>query len=65
MTTGQEEFLAPMAQAIVFGLLFASLITMVLIPCLYAIIDDIMFFNARIVQRLRGRAKPGLPPNPR
>ena len=40
MTSGQEEFLAPMAQAIVFGLLFASAITMILIPCLYAIVDD-------------------------
>jgi multidrug efflux pump subunit AcrB len=40
LTSGQEEFLAPMAQAIVFGLLFASAITMILIPCLYAIVDD-------------------------
>ncbi len=41
LTRGQEEFLAPMAQAIIFGLLFASMITMVLIPCLYAVIDDL------------------------
>lgn len=40
-TRGQEEFLAPMAQAIIFGLLFSSLITMILIPCLYAILDDL------------------------
>ncbi|MFM8363681.1 MAG: efflux RND transporter permease subunit [Verrucomicrobiota bacterium] len=39
-TSGQEQFLAPMAQAIVFGLTFATLITLVLIPCLYAILDD-------------------------
>jgi multidrug efflux pump subunit AcrB len=39
-TTGQEQFLAPMAQAIVFGLVFATTITMLLIPCLYAIVDD-------------------------
>ncbi len=39
-TSGQEQFLAPMAQAIVFGLSFATLLTMVLIPCLFAILDD-------------------------
>ncbi|MGA0110707.1 MAG: efflux RND transporter permease subunit [Chthoniobacterales bacterium] len=39
---GQEQFLAPMAQAIVWGLSFATLITLVLIPCLYAILDDLM-----------------------
>lgn len=40
-SSGQEQFLAPMAQAIVFGLAFASLITLILIPCLYAILDDL------------------------
>ncbi len=40
-TSGQEQFLAPMAQAIVFGLTFATMITLVLIPCLYAILDDL------------------------
>jgi multidrug efflux pump subunit AcrB len=41
MSTGQEQFLAPMAQAIVWGLTFATLITLVLIPVLYAILDDL------------------------
>lgn len=40
-STGQEQFLAPMAQAIIFGLSFASLITMLLIPCLYSVLDDL------------------------
>jgi len=40
-STGQEQFLAPMAQAIIFGLTFASLITLVLIPCLYSVLDDL------------------------
>lgn len=40
-STGQEEFLAPMAAALVWGLTFATLITLVLIPCLYAILDDV------------------------
>jgi multidrug efflux pump subunit AcrB len=51
-TSGQEQFLAPMAQAIVFGLAFATLITLVLIPCLYAILDDWQKF----LRRLRGAA---------
>jgi multidrug efflux pump subunit AcrB len=40
-STGQEQFLAPMAQAIVFGLTFATTITLVLIPCLYSALDDL------------------------
>jgi Cu/Ag efflux pump CusA len=48
---GQEQFLAPMAQAIVWGLTFATLITLVLIPCLYAILDD---FNLAVARR-RGK----------
>ncbi len=52
-TRGQEEFLAPMAQAIIFGLLFSSLITMILIPCLYSIIDDLVLYR----EKLRGRVR--------
>lgn len=40
-SSGQEQFLAPMAQAIIWGLTFATLITLVLIPVLYAILDDL------------------------
>ena len=50
---GQEQFLAPMAQAIVWGLTFATLITLVLIPCLYAILDD---FNLAMARRGRKAA---------
>ncbi len=41
LSRGQEQFLAPMAQAIIWGLCFATLITLVLIPSLYAILDDL------------------------
>lgn len=54
-TRGQEQFLAPMAQAIVFGLSFATLLTLLLIPCLYAILDDIK----AAFRRRGGRADPG------
>jgi multidrug efflux pump subunit AcrB len=46
-STGQEQFLAPMAQALVWGLTFATMITLVLIPCLYAILDDLVLWNHR------------------
>ena len=48
VSSGQEQFLAPMAQAIIFGLSFASLITMILIPCLYSVLDDLHRAYARI-----------------
>ncbi|MFQ5692595.1 MAG: efflux RND transporter permease subunit, partial [Nitrospinota bacterium] len=34
--TGQAKFLSPMAISVVWGLSFATLLTLVLIPCLYA-----------------------------
>lgn len=37
---GEAAFLAPMAIALGFGLLFATFITLILIPCLYLILDD-------------------------
>lgn len=58
-STGQEQFLAPMAQAIVWGLTFATLITLVLIPCLYAILDDLLLAVRR--RRSRGKAAAGFP----
>ncbi len=38
---GEAAFLAPMAIALGFGLLFATIITLLLIPCLYLILDDL------------------------
>jgi multidrug efflux pump subunit AcrB len=52
-SSGQEEFLAPMAQALVWGLTFATSITLVLIPCLYAILDDVTLWRHR--RRLSGQ----------
>lgn len=39
-TRGEAAFLAPMAIALGFGLVFATLITLYLIPSLYLILDD-------------------------
>ena len=36
----QAQFLIPMAASLAFGIVFATLITLVLIPALYLILDD-------------------------
>ncbi|MFH2128085.1 MAG: efflux RND transporter permease subunit, partial [Pseudomonadota bacterium] len=48
----QAQFLIPMAVSLGFGVLFATGVTLVLIPCGYLMLDDIH----RIIDRIRGRA---------
>ena len=38
----QAQFLKPMAIAIGFGVLFATFITLIMVPCLYLILEDIL-----------------------
>ncbi|MFH1798809.1 MAG: efflux RND transporter permease subunit [Candidatus Omnitrophota bacterium] len=38
---GKDPFLVPMAIALSWGLLFATALTLVVIPCIYSIIDDL------------------------
>ena len=38
----QAQFLKPMAIAIGFGVLFATFITLIMVPCLYLILEDII-----------------------
>jgi len=38
---GLDPFLRPMALAISWGLLFATILTLIVIPCVYLIIEDI------------------------
>jgi len=40
-STGQAKFLSPMAISVVWGLSFATVLTLILIPCLYAVADDL------------------------
>jgi len=40
-TSLQAQFLIPMAVSLAFGVLFATLITLALVPSLYMILDDI------------------------
>ena len=48
----QAQFLIPMAVSLGFGVLFATGVTLVLIPCGYLMLEDIH----RIIDRIRGRA---------
>jgi len=38
---GKDPFLVPMALAICWGIIFATLLTLIVIPCVYSIVDDI------------------------
>ena len=41
-TSTQAQFVIPMAISIAFGIVFATVITLFLIPCLYVIQDDLV-----------------------
>lgn len=62
---GEAAFLAPMAVALGFGLVFATLITLLLIPCLYLILDDAKIYIHKKWNgwRRSRRAVPDLPAN--
>jgi len=48
----QAQFLIPMAVSLGFGVLFATVITLVLVPINYVILDDLMRYLARARLRL-------------
>ena len=46
-TSRQARFLIPMAVSLGFGVLFATVITLALVPCLYLIVDDLKIIYGR------------------
>lgn len=52
---GEAAFLAPMAIALGFGLLFATFITLILIPCLYLMLDDFNIYMKKKWAKWRGK----------
>ena len=44
-STGQTRFLAPMAVSLGFGLVFATALILIVVPCFYLIADDIRTFT--------------------
>ena len=55
----QATFLIPMAVSLAFGVLFATFITLLLVPAGYAIIEDIKTALANMASRVRGRDTAG------
>ena len=45
--TAQAEMLVPMAISLAYGIVFATVITLLLIPCLYMILQDLAQWQAR------------------
>lgn len=75
-STGQARFLSPMAISVVWGLSFATVLTLILTPCLYGIVEDVKSVLRRLARTERfdsgrtgayigfrrvGRAKPDQP----
>ncbi len=54
--SGQAKFLSPMAMSLVFGMVSATLMTLVLVPAGYLILHDIK----RLPERLFSRQQPEL-----
>jgi len=50
-TSVQARFLVPMAVSLAFGVLFSTLITLMLVPALYRILEDLRGFFYRLVGR--------------
>jgi multidrug efflux pump subunit AcrB len=46
-TSRQARFMIPMALSLGFGIVFATVVTLVLVPCLYLIVEDVKQFFAR------------------
>ena len=47
----QAKFLIPMAISLAFGILFATTITLILVPCLYLILDDFVNWLMPVKQK--------------
>ncbi len=54
-TSRQARFMIPMAVSLGYGIVFATLITLVLVPSLYLLVEDGQAGIARVVARLRRR----------
>ncbi len=53
---GSSEFWGPMAVAVIFGLGFATVLTLLMVPTLYSVFDDLGELTARITGRGKAAA---------
>lgn len=56
--SSQGRFLAPMAISLGFGILFATMITLLMVPCNYLILEDIKRFFKRDNEKLNENYEP-------
>jgi len=57
-TSRQARFMIPMALSLGYGILFATAISLILVPCLYLIVEDIHeFFRAQILTETTRQTK--------
>jgi multidrug efflux pump subunit AcrB len=59
-TSRQARFLIPMAISLGFGVLFATLITLVLVPSIYLIVEDLKHIAQKLTKTSRESSKPVL-----
>jgi len=50
-TSLQAKIVIPMAVSLAFGVLFATVITLILIPCQYVALED----TKRLIAKMRGK----------
>jgi len=50
-TSVQAQFLIPMVTSLSFGVLFATGVTLILVPALYLIAEDLSAFKSRFLDR--------------
>ncbi|MGF1465784.1 MAG: efflux RND transporter permease subunit [Sandaracinaceae bacterium] len=60
-TSVGARFLIPMAISLGFGVLFATLITLVLVPCLYLVIEDVVEGWTRLRRMMAGERPTAVP----
>lgn len=53
--TGQTRFLSPMAVSLGFGLMFATILILVALPCFYLVADDLRHLICNFMRKLLGR----------
>jgi multidrug efflux pump subunit AcrB len=51
--SAQAQIVIPMAISLAFGVLFATIVTLIFIPCLYVIIEDIGMLFRRLIQNIK------------
>jgi len=59
--SGQTAFLSPMAVSLGFGLMFATVLILVVLPCFYLIADDIRMHTCRFVRGVLNQPEPDDP----